>query len=442
MIYEVQDALSEACRILKPGGVLLCTVPASGRIGCEEGQGLDGDFWRFTEASVRRLFAEVFAPEAFETAGFGNVLAGTAFLFGLAPNELLASEREPVDPFFPVVYGIRAVKPFPHESRTRASHPDLQSASEDVGVILMYHRVSHESGLPKLCITPETFRSHVEYLRDQGYGFVTLAEMRRRLASRFTGARCVAITFDDGYAETARWVTPILEACSAASTHFVVGAALDGQREFWWDALHRVFSSTQSLPASLSVHLPSEQIDVPTSTADQRRHARDVLGEAFYMLPRDTRDAALRAVVDWSGLPAQAGDATRPMTPSEVVAMDQRPGTIIGAHTESHIWLPGCTCAELVAEFQPSKAKLEALLARPVTSVAYPYGAANPEVARMARQAGFEEGVTTEDRPVRVGDDPLMLPRIDVSSCDTATFARRLWDTSARGGESPRLPAQ
>ena len=60
VIYDVRAALATAHRVIKPGGVLLCTVPASGRISYE-GAALDGDFWRFTEAStaapVRRGFS-------------------------------------------------------------------------------------------------------------------------------------------------------------------------------------------------------------------------------------------------------------------------------------------------------------------------------------------------------------------------------------------------
>ncbi len=109
VIYDVRAALATAARILKPGGVLLCTLPAAGRISYE-GRGLDGDYWRFTEASVRRLFSEVFAPDAFSVDGFGNVLACSAFLYGLAPQELSREELDATDPFFPLVYGVRAIK--------------------------------------------------------------------------------------------------------------------------------------------------------------------------------------------------------------------------------------------------------------------------------------------------------------------------------------------
>jgi SAM-dependent methyltransferase len=109
VIYDAPAALAHARRVLKPGGVLLCTLPAAGRISYEA-PGLDGDYWRFTEASVRRLFSDVFGLDEFEVTGFGNVLACSAFLYGLAPHELRLEELDLFDPYFPLVYGVRAVK--------------------------------------------------------------------------------------------------------------------------------------------------------------------------------------------------------------------------------------------------------------------------------------------------------------------------------------------
>ena len=68
------------------------------------------------------LVRRVFPLDAFEIVGFGNVLTCAAFLYGLAPHELSKSDLDAHDPFFPVVYGIRAVKPLrPHPSSDGSS---------------------------------------------------------------------------------------------------------------------------------------------------------------------------------------------------------------------------------------------------------------------------------------------------------------------------------
>jgi SAM-dependent methyltransferase len=111
IIYDVQGALRHAARLLKPGGVLLCTVPAVSRINYEDG-GLDrGDYWRFTEASLRRLFATVFPVENVRVIPYGNVQVCTAFLYGMSSKELSTDVLDHLDPWFPLGYLIRAVKP-------------------------------------------------------------------------------------------------------------------------------------------------------------------------------------------------------------------------------------------------------------------------------------------------------------------------------------------
>lgn len=110
IIYDVRAAVRHAHRILAPGGVLLCTLPAVSRVNYEDG-GLDGgDHWRFTEASTRKLFAEFFRLDAYQVTVFGNLMACTAFLYGLSPDELDRSELDAVDPWFPLGFCVRAVK--------------------------------------------------------------------------------------------------------------------------------------------------------------------------------------------------------------------------------------------------------------------------------------------------------------------------------------------
>ena len=108
-IDDTRAVLAECARIMKPGGVLLATLPCASKVSHE--QGLDGDFWRFTTASARRLFAEVFPPDHLQVRAHGNVLVTVAFLYGLACEELTHGEFEHFDPYFPLLVSVRAQKP-------------------------------------------------------------------------------------------------------------------------------------------------------------------------------------------------------------------------------------------------------------------------------------------------------------------------------------------
>jgi SAM-dependent methyltransferase len=108
IIYETNKVLASAHHVLRPGGRLLVTAPVVSRVS--RSVGVDGDYWRFTSASLGRLLAESFGREAVSVRSYGNVLAGIAFLAGLAAEELPPRRLERHDEFFPVVVAGRAVK--------------------------------------------------------------------------------------------------------------------------------------------------------------------------------------------------------------------------------------------------------------------------------------------------------------------------------------------
>jgi SAM-dependent methyltransferase len=107
-VYDFAGAIRGAYRLLRPGGVLLASVPCVSRVA--RSAGIEGDYWRFTEASTRRLFEGAFGPDRVVVRTYGNVLAATAFLMGLAAEELSEAELAETDEFFPVLVAVRAVK--------------------------------------------------------------------------------------------------------------------------------------------------------------------------------------------------------------------------------------------------------------------------------------------------------------------------------------------
>jgi SAM-dependent methyltransferase len=111
-IHDCRRAVVQTYRILKPGGVVLCTLPSVTRVDSPYGGAAvgDSDHWRFTGAAVRRLFGESFRPVSFAVTGFGNVLTCAAFLYGLSWQELTSAELDYVDPWFPLIFCVRAVK--------------------------------------------------------------------------------------------------------------------------------------------------------------------------------------------------------------------------------------------------------------------------------------------------------------------------------------------
>jgi peptidoglycan/xylan/chitin deacetylase (PgdA/CDA1 family) len=114
------------------------------------------------------------------------------------------------------------------------------------------------------------------------------------------------------------------------------------------------------------------------------------------------------AVTGWLGgrHPDPPGAAV--LTPDELRALHAR-GVEVGAHTVTHPDLTALAPDAAMAELAGGRAALEGLLQAPVTSAAYPYGAADGSVRAAARRAGFLAACRT------AGDgswrDPFDLPR-------------------------------
>jgi SAM-dependent methyltransferase len=108
-VYDVRTAVATLHRLLRPGGVVLVTVPGISQI-CREEMEQWGDFWRFTSRSAGRLFSDTFGPANVMTRTYGNVRAAAAFLYGLAAEEVGTDELDYHDPDYEVIVGVRAVK--------------------------------------------------------------------------------------------------------------------------------------------------------------------------------------------------------------------------------------------------------------------------------------------------------------------------------------------
>jgi peptidoglycan/xylan/chitin deacetylase (PgdA/CDA1 family)/SAM-dependent methyltransferase len=296
LIYDTRAALRTVARILKPGGVLLLTCP--GLTQTSQTGWAGSWFWRFTPSSLARLLAEAAPVLEPEVQQHGNVLAASAFLYGLAVEELAAVELDTLDLDYDVILTARAVKKAasgpqaipaaearpglpvpgvlqaqppqdgatiaqadPASGRQRAWSQGAGRPHEALGLVLMYHRVAETELDPwAIAVTPARFEAHMRLVREQ-FVPVRLAAMRQAVWDlRSPGAPLasvpperlpVAVTFDDGYADNLHNALPVLERQEVPATFFIATGAVEAQAEFWWDTLERVLLRPGQLPARL-----------------------------------------------------------------------------------------------------------------------------------------------------------------------------------------------
>ena len=84
------------------------TVP--GITPIDRGEWRDTWYWSFTAASTHRILQEHISSDL-EVESYGNVLAATAFLHGIAAEELTSEELRYHDDAFQVIIAARVTKP-------------------------------------------------------------------------------------------------------------------------------------------------------------------------------------------------------------------------------------------------------------------------------------------------------------------------------------------
>jgi peptidoglycan/xylan/chitin deacetylase (PgdA/CDA1 family) len=96
---------------------------------------------------------------------------------------------------------------------------------------------------------------------------------------------------------------------------------------------------------------------------------------------------------------------------SQILAL-RDDGVEFGSHSHTHVPLAKVSPARALEELTQSRAALEQLLNKPVTSLSYPFSNQNREVRALARRAGYRVCVRGKGRMNRRSTDVTALQRI------------------------------
>ncbi len=306
-------------------------------------------------------------------------------------------------------------------------------------LVFVYHRVAEPAHDPwRLAVAPRRFDEQLQVLRAFA-PVMPLGRMLRGLDAGTLPDRAVAVTFDDGYADTLLAAAPLLERHDVPATVHLCPGLLDGRTSFWWDALTRIVFGPDSLPARLETRIggetivwpaapegPAAPVRAPGDTAAARRDLHLTLWAALQALPHAMRRPALIELAAWAGLAEPDDPAARPMSRDEAARLAAGGLVEIGAHTMTHPRLPDCSPERQKAEIEDSKSGCEAIAGSSVGGFSYPYGAHGPETRRLVRAAGFTSAGTTAAGPLAASVDRFLLPRIPALDWDGAELERRL----------------
>ncbi len=337
------------------------------------------------------------------------------------------------------------------ERLRRTAPPPRNRSGRRRVLILLYHRVAEPSPDPwSLAVTPRRFAEHLEVLRQHARPM----QLRQLSQALLNGSdlpdRSVVVTFDDGYADNLHNAKPLLERYDVPATVFLASGFIGHEREFWWDELDRLLLQPGALPESLSLTVNGStcrwELGEATRYGEEAalRHRRwraweeapssrhslyYSLWKLLHPMTEGERQRVLHELRGWAGVEPAGRPSHRPLSIEEAVALSRGGLVEVGAHTVTHPVLSALPPASQRDEVLGSKARLEEILGRSITSFAYPHGSRSDytaETINIVREAGFACSCSNFRGLVERSTDPFQLPRTHVQDWPGDRFARRL----------------
>jgi len=314
--------------------------------------------------------------------------------------------------------------------------------------ILLYHRIFHsQSDFWGICVSPEKFREHLEYLQ-RNHTVISLTELMQGLTANRLPKRAVVLTFDDGYVDNLMEAKPLLDRYNTPATVYVSTGSLDSNKEFWWDELEKLVLLSPVLPPRLELTLEKQtrgwEINSASSSVgfsngllsykgrppEQEQQIRKEVYISLHRLikplTQHERDGAMDQLWAQVGIRQQPRRNYRVLAPEEIRQLCDGKLVEIGAHSVTHPFLPSQKPVTQKWEMMESKRKLEEIVEAPVKSFAYPYGGMDRCSTQIADELGFQSACSTVRKTVTHGTHHFALPRFTVENWDGEDFGRRL----------------
>lgn len=283
----------------------------------------------------------------------------------------------------------------------RVAGASFSGARARGAVVLAFHQIE----LAKFAAWVRLLREHFE--------LVSLDELVRRRTTGESMSGLLALTFDDGWADTCEPVAELCEREGWPVMMYVVSRAVGNGTSLWFAELPPLVRAAHGR----RVECDEWVIDC-TSKGKERASTADLI-ERLKVLPGQ---AALRAI---EGLRVAAG-----LPPLEPHCAFVGPDFVrrykgsrwvkFGSHTADHQALAAQPEASIRAQWTESQAILEAMVGEPIRHFAYPYGAPNEYGAAAPGIVGnyYDSAVTMVKGVCSAGSDMAQLPRVPLYDSD------------------------
>ena len=248
------------------------------------------------------------------------------------------------------------------------------------------------------------------------------------------------ITFDDADSEFISQALPVLLKHGCTGVVFAPTDFIETTKRFWHlrvsNAFHRIDEKTWPEVQALSRQFPEDKQNWLDNLDYRNREDLATACWRFNIALDRMSEEEIEIFVERlemiTGNDYKLGIAT--MTWPQLKQV-RSAGIAVESHSASHRKLARLNAESIKRELYESKSILEKELGSPITAVCYPAGSYDEQVARIAAEAGYKIGFTTQfgfiDYPLG-GIDLLTLTRFDMRGSDKYEVARFLGELPIR----------
>jgi len=279
--------------------------------------------------------------------------------------------------------------------------------SEGSVLVLMCHRVLAdpyflETHSPADIIVREcSFRDLIRYISSE----CRVVPLHDAMPGIVGNKVQLVLTFDDGWSDNYTHVFPIVCKQGLPITIFLCSGVMAQNLPFWPE---RVAMLLKVADPTLSTDAIKTEIESLKSASPA--HCEQYLGRLAarsHTNPENVR-SAVDSTLSW-----------------EQVLEMQSAGVGFGSHTHTHQILTHLLLENVRAETQTSKALIEQNLSRPCDCFTYPNGNWSQQVRDAVADAGYKFAFTTEAGTWSSNNDPLAIPRLNVSEENIVGWNKR-----------------
>ena len=293
-------------------------------------------------------------------------------------------------------------------------------------LILVFHRVMPRTEWEKtanqpMCTPVEEFVRIIEHISSEMHCLPLEEALQRLYAGGSLPARSVAISFDDGYADLASVIHPVLAKYEVPATVFLAtGYVDDRNKRFWWDVVERFMyaATTKTIDtfdqATVEYDIPgvvfarmAEIVDLPVE--ERRGPVEEFIRKEMVYLEREEREkvcSEMAALKDMGECPM--------LTWGQIRVMQQAGLVQFAPHTASHPFLEEVQLEEAREEVMQSYARIREETGTVAGCFAYPGGHVPDNVPQLFSGLPVPYALTCEPGNNTAETDPLLLKRWDV----------------------------